>query len=90
LSCMLTHAKDSVYGSLAECFVTLGGVRYKMLQLHTFRSTYTPNIIEVPILGKVNKGHKMAGGLPHCDSNRSYRRPHKSAKYQGQEAYEMD
>ena len=56
------NAKDAVYGSLAECFVTIGDNRYNFLSLTEFESQWEVNVTEVPILGKVGMGHKAAGG----------------------------
>lgn len=57
------EARDSVDGSLAECYVTFpNGERYFMFSLTEFESKYEMNIVEVPILGKMLKGHKPAGG----------------------------
>lgn len=56
------NAKDAVYGSLAECFVTLEGNRYNFMSLTEFESKWEVNITDVPILGKVGMGHKPAGG----------------------------
>lgn len=56
------NAKDAVYGSLAECFVTLEGNRYNFMCLTEFESKWEVNITDVPILGKVGMGHKAAGG----------------------------
>lgn len=58
----LMNASDAVYGSLAECYVTLEGNRYNLMQLYEFESAYEMNIVEVPILGRVTKGQKPAGG----------------------------
>ena len=55
-------AKDAVYGSLAECFVTIGDDRYNFMSLTEFESKWEVNITDVPILGKVGMGHKAAGG----------------------------
>jgi hypothetical protein len=55
-------ATDAIYGALAECFITIDGNRYKFMQLTDFESKYEPNIVEIPILGQINKGHKPAGG----------------------------
>lgn len=55
-------AKDAVYGSLAECFVTIGDERYHFMSLTEFESKWEVNITDVPILGKVGMGHKAAGG----------------------------
>lgn len=56
------NAKDAVYGSLAECFITIGDNRYNFMSLTEFESKWEVNITEVPILGKVGMGHKAAGG----------------------------
>ncbi|WP_130861433.1 phage tail tube protein [Bacilliculturomica massiliensis] len=58
----LMNATDAVYGALAECYVTLDGNRYKMMQLHEFESKYEVNLIDVPILGRVTAGKKPGGG----------------------------
>lgn len=58
----IMNAKDAVYGSLAECFITLDGNRYNFMSLTEFESKWEVNITEVPILGKVGMGHKSAGG----------------------------
>ena len=56
------NAKDAVYGSLAECFITIDGNRYNFMMLTEFESMFEVNSKDVPILGKVGKGHKAAGG----------------------------
>ena len=56
------NAKDAVYGSLAECFVTIDGNRYNFMSLTEFESQWEVNVTEVPVLGKVGMGHKAAGG----------------------------
>lgn len=56
------NAKDAVYGSLAECFVTIDENRYSFMSLTEFESKWEVNITDVPILGKVGMGHKAAGG----------------------------
>jgi len=53
---------DTVHGALAECYVTLDGNRYNLMQLTEFEATFNPNIIDVPILGRVQQGKKTAGG----------------------------
>lgn len=55
-------AKDAVYGSLAECFITIEGRRYNFMSLTEFESKFEINIADVPLLGKVGMGHKPAGG----------------------------
>lgn len=56
------NAKDAVFGSLAECFVTIDGRRYNFMNLTEFESKWEVPITDVPILGKVGLGHKATGG----------------------------
>lgn len=58
----IMNAKDAVYGSLAECFITLEDRRYNFMTLTEFESKWEVNVTDVPILGKVGMGHKAAGG----------------------------
>ncbi len=58
----LMEAADSVYGSLAECYLTIEGRRYNFMSIIDFESNWDVKIVEVPILGKVGMGHKPAGG----------------------------
>jgi hypothetical protein len=58
----MMNAKDAVYGSLAECFLTIEGKRYNFMNLIDFESKWDVKIVDVPILGKVGMGHKAAGG----------------------------
>lgn len=58
----IMEAKDAVYGSLAECFITINGRRYNFMNLIDFESKWEVNISDVKILGKVGLGHKAAGG----------------------------
>ncbi len=58
----IMNAKDAVYGSLAECFITLDGNRYLLMNITEFESKWETSIADVPILGKVGMGHKSAGG----------------------------
>ena len=58
----LMNAKDAVYGSVAECFITIDDNRYNFMMLTEFESQWEVNVVEVPILGKVGMGHKAAGG----------------------------
>lgn len=58
----IMNAKDAVYGSMAECFITIEGNRYNFMSLTEFESKWETKITDVNILGKVGKGHKAAGG----------------------------
>ncbi len=56
------NAIDAIYGALAECYVTLDGNRYSLMQMVNFDSHFKTNIVDVPILGRISKGHKTTGG----------------------------
>lgn len=55
------HAKDSVSGSLAECFITIEGNRYNFMQAINLEAKFEKTKTEVPILGKTGKGNKTTG-----------------------------
>ncbi len=57
----IMNAKDAIYGSLAECFVTIDGNRYNFMQAINLEATMEKTKVEVPILGKTGKGNKAAG-----------------------------
>ena len=46
------NANDAVSGALAECYVTIDGNRYNLMQLFEFESSAAINLIKVPILGQ--------------------------------------
>ena len=54
-------AKDSISASLAECFATINGRRYNILQLINLEATMEKTKTEVPIMGKTGKGNKANG-----------------------------
>lgn len=54
-------AKDTLFASLAECYATIGGKRYNLMQAINLEATMEKNKVEVPILGKTGKGNKAAG-----------------------------
>ena len=58
----IMNAKDAVYGSLAQCYITIDGKRYNFMSLTEFESKWDVNLVDVPILGQGNRGHKAAGG----------------------------
>lgn len=58
----IMNAKDAVYGSLAECFITIGDKRYNFMNLTEFESKWEVSITDVSVLGKVGLGHKATGG----------------------------
>ena len=61
-SIAIMNASDAVYVGLAECFITIEGRRYNFMSMTDFESKWDVNIVDVPILGKVGMGHKVAGG----------------------------
>ncbi|MCM1440090.1 MAG: phage tail tube protein [Roseburia sp.] len=58
----IMNACDAIYGGLAECFITVGERRYNFMSMTDFESKWEMTIKDVPILGKVGMGHKLAGG----------------------------
>ena len=57
----IMDAGDAVYGSLAECFITIGKRRYNFMNLTEFESKFDVTIIYVKILVTLGMGHKAAG-----------------------------
>ncbi len=54
-------AKDTVFGSAASCYVTIGDDRYNFAQVISLEAKAEKNKVEVPILGKMSKGNKATG-----------------------------
>ena len=61
MAAQLMHARDTVSAPLAECYVTIEGVRYNFMQAINLEATMEKNKTEVPILGKTGKGNKATG-----------------------------
>ena len=57
----IMNAKDTVSASLAECFATIDGKRYNLMQAINLEAKFDKNKSEVPILGKTGKGNKSTG-----------------------------
>ena len=55
------NSYDAVAGSMAECYVTIDGERYNMMQLYDFESSITVSVQDVNILGRAGKGKKITG-----------------------------
>lgn len=55
------HARDSVSGKMASCFVTIGDKRYNFMQAINLEANFEKNKTEVPILGKTGTGNKSTG-----------------------------
>lgn len=52
------QAKNAVSAKMAECYVTIDGIRYNFMSAINLEVTFEKNKTEVPILGRMNKGHK--------------------------------
>lgn len=61
LSNQIMNAKDTVSASLAECFATITGNRYNLMQAINLEAKFEKTKSEVPILGKTGKGNKTTG-----------------------------
>ena len=57
----IMNAKDAVSASLAECYVTIEGNRYNLMQAIKLEAKVEKTKSEVPILGKTGKGNKATG-----------------------------
>lgn len=55
------HAKDSISGSLGECFITSEGIRYNLMQVINVKAEWDKTKTQVPIMGKTGKGNKSTG-----------------------------
>lgn len=52
------HAKDAVSAKLAQCFVTIEGNRYLLMQGKSFEAKFEKEKQKVAILGKTGQGNK--------------------------------
>ncbi len=57
----LMQSRDAVSASLAECFATINGQRYHVMQLIKLEAKMAKKKSEIPIMGQPGKGHKAAG-----------------------------
>jgi len=55
------NAKDAVSAKLAECYVTIEGNRYLLMQAKNFEAKFEKNKQTVAILGKTGQGNKTTG-----------------------------
>lgn len=56
------QAKDAIAAKLATAYVTIDGNRYLLFQAKKFNAKFEKNKKEVPILGRIQNGHKANGG----------------------------
>ena len=55
------RASEAISAALAECFVTIGGNRYNLMQAINVEATFERVKTEIPILGKPGRGNKSVG-----------------------------
>ena len=52
------NARNVVSAKMAECYVTIDGNRYNFMSAINVEVVFEKNKTEVPILGRMNRGHK--------------------------------
>ena len=55
------HARDAISASLAECYITIDGNRYKFMQAISLEAKFNKTKSKIPILGRTGKGNKSTG-----------------------------
>lgn len=55
------HPRNAISSKLAECYVTIDGERYNFMSAINVEVTFEKTKVEVPILGRPNKGNKSVG-----------------------------
>lgn len=60
-------ARDTLFGALAQCYVTIDGTRYNFAQAIKLEAKASKNKVKVPLLGSVKKGNK-ATTIEHTGS----------------------
>ena len=55
------HARNAVSAKMAECYVTIDGQRYNFMSAINLEVNFEKNKQEIPILGRMNRGHKATG-----------------------------
>lgn len=55
------NARNAVSAKMAECYITIEGNTYNFMSAINVEVNFEKNKIEVPILGRPNKGHKSVG-----------------------------
>lgn len=51
-------AQNAISAKMAECYVTINDKRYNLMSAINVEVTFEKNKTEVPILGRMNRGHK--------------------------------
>ena len=52
------HARNAVSAKMAECYIKIDGNRYNFMSAINIEVTFEKSKNEIPILGRMNKGHK--------------------------------
>ena len=52
------QSRNAISAKMAECYVTIEGNRYNFMSAINVEVTFEKNKTEVPILGRMNRGHK--------------------------------
>lgn len=55
------QARNAPSSKLAECFITIDGLRYNFMSAINVEVNFEKNKVEIPILGRMNRGNKSAG-----------------------------
>lgn len=55
------QARNAPSAKLAECFITIDGNRYNFMSAINVEVNFEKNKVEIPILGRMNRGNKSAG-----------------------------
>lgn len=54
-------SRDAISAKTAECYVTIDGERYNFMSAINLEAKMEKMKAEVPILGRINKGHRATG-----------------------------
>ena len=55
------HPRNAVSAKMAECYITIDGNRYNFMSAINVEVTFEKTKVEVPLLGRPNKGNKSVG-----------------------------
>lgn len=55
------HPRNAVSAKMAECYITIDGQRYNFMSAINVEVTFEKTKVEIPILGRPNKGNKSVG-----------------------------
>lgn len=55
------HPRNAVSAKMAECYITIDGQRYNFMSAINVKVDFSKSKVEVPILGRANKGNKSVG-----------------------------